>query len=67
MFPDLGHGVANIGIRKQQVVVLLCLPISESGELLRNCLEQANDDSDRDSLHIIAELLHGGSILSRRQ
>lgn len=67
MLANLGHGVANIWIRKQQVVVLLCFPIGESGEFLRNCLEQTNDDSDRDILHVIAELLHSSRILPRCQ
>lgn len=64
MLADLGHGIADVGIRVQQVVVLLRLPIRECRQLLRDGLEQTNNHSDGRGLHVIAELLDGSGILA---
>lgn len=45
------------------MVVLVRFPVGKSRKLLRDGLEEANNDTDRRGLHIIAELLHSGSIL----
>lgn len=63
MLADLGHSVTNIGVRVEQVMMLLCFPVGERRELLRDRLEQADNDTNRSGLHIIAELIHSSSIL----
>lgn len=63
MLADLGHRVANIGVRVEQVMMLLRFPVGEGRELLRDRLEQANNDPNWGRLHIMAELLHSDSVL----
>lgn len=63
MLADFRHGAAHIRVRVQQVVVLLRLPVRERRKLLRNCLEQTDNDANRSGLHVSAELIHGSRIL----
>lgn len=65
MLSDLGHGVADIGVRVEQVVVLVRFPVREGWQLLGNSLEKTNNNPDRRSLHIVAELVHGSRVLLR--
>lgn len=59
MSTDFGHCVANGGVGSQQVVVLPGVPLGEAGELLADGAEEADDDTDRSALHVIAELPDG--------
>lgn len=61
------HGGTHVGIRVKQVVMLLRLPIREGGQLLRDSLEQADNNADRSGLHIGAEFIHGSRILKSYQ
>lgn len=63
MLTDLRHGVAHIRIRVQQLVVLLRVPLGEGGQLLRDGLEQPDNNPDGSGLHVGAELVNGGLIL----
>lgn len=63
MLANFRHGGTHVGIRVKQVVMLLRLPIREGGQLLRDRLEQTNNHTDRSSLHIGAEFIHGSRIL----
>lgn len=63
MLADLGHRVTNVGVGVEQMVMLLCFPVGERREFLRDRLEQAHDDTNRRGLHIIAELVDSTSIL----
>lgn len=58
MLPDFSHSATHIGVGGQQVVVFLGLPIRESGQLLRDCLEQADNNTNWRCLHVIAEFVH---------
>lgn len=60
---DLGHGLADIRVGGKQLVVLASLPVSESGQLLGNSLEKADDDTDRGRLHVVAELVDSRDVL----
>lgn len=64
MSSDFGHGVADIGIRVEQVVMLVSLPIRKGWQLLGDGLEKTHDNPDGRGLHVIAELLHGSRILT---
>lgn len=63
---DLGHGIANVRIRVQQVVVFLRLPVSECGQLLGNGLEKADNHANGSGLHVVAEFLDGSGVLRMR-
>lgn len=63
VLPDFGHGVADVGVGVEDVMVLLGVPVGESGELLGDRLEEANNDTHWSALHVMAELLNSSSIL----
>jgi hypothetical protein len=63
MLPDFGHGVAHIRVGVEEMMVLVGLPVGESGEFLRDGLEETYNDTDRRGLHVIAELLDRSSVL----
>lgn len=54
---DLSHGLTNGRVVVEQLAVASGIPLSESGQLLRNSVEQADDDADRNGLHVGAELV----------
>jgi len=62
MVTDLSHCIANVLVRGEEVVMFGSVPFQETGQLLRNSLEEAHDDANRRRLHIVTELFHGGSI-----
>ena len=62
---DLGHRVANIRVRLEQVVMFLRLPFGEGRQFLRDRLEQADNNPNWSGLHVLAKLLHRSGILDR--
>lgn len=67
MLANFGHGSTHVRIRVKQVVMLLRLPIRESGQLLRDRLEQTDNHADRSGLHVSAEFIHSSRILRSHQ
>ena len=66
VLPNLSHGLANIKVGGKQLVVLACLPVSESRQLLGNSLEKADNDTHGCGFHVMAELVNGRDILRSR-
>lgn len=67
MLTDFGHSAAHIRVRVEQVVVLLRLPVRKCGQLLRDGLEQANNNANRSGLHVGAEFVHSRRILKEKK
>jgi len=57
MLLDFGQSIADGRIRVQELVMTASVPIHEVGQLLADGLEQANNDTDRSALHVVAELV----------
>ena len=67
MLTDFGHSAAHVRVRVEQVVVLLRLPVRKCGQLLRDGLEQANNNANRSGLHVGAEFVHSRRILKEKK
>ena len=62
MIADFTHGVADLGIRCQESMVLVGIPIDDCRQLLRDSLEEANDHTYWCSLHVVAEFVDSGVV-----
>lgn len=67
MLTDFGHSAAHVRVRVEQVVVLLRLPVRKCGQLLRDGLEQANNNANWSGLHVGAEFVHSRRILVKKK
>lgn len=63
MITDFGQRIAHGRIGVEQIVMLARIPLVESWELLRDGLEETYNDPNWCCLHVVAELLHGDSVL----
>jgi hypothetical protein len=63
MLAHFGHGVAHVNIGVQQMVVLVRFPVREWRKLLRDGLEETNNNTNGSGLHIIAKFFSSSSIL----
>ncbi len=62
MLSNFRHSAANVGIRRQQGVMLGRVPFQEGRQLLRDGLEQTNHHAHWSGFHIVAEFVDGGVV-----
>jgi len=62
MSPHFSHGFTDSDIVIKKLAMSSSVPFGERGKLLRNGVEEADDDSYRCGLHVIAELVDGSWI-----
>jgi len=62
VIPDFTHCIAYIRVRVEKVVMFRSIPFGESGELLRDSLEEANNDTNRGRFHVRTELVNSSAI-----
>lgn len=56
MFPHFSHGLTDGDVVVEKLAVSSSLPFGEGGKLLRDSMEETDDDADRSCLHVVAEL-----------
>jgi hypothetical protein len=61
---DLGHRITHGRVGVQEVMMFVGVPFAEGRKLLRNSLEESNNDTNRSRLHVSAEFIHCGSVLA---
>ncbi len=57
MLAHFSHGLADSGVVVEQLAVSPSVPLGEGGELLRNGVEEPDNDADGHRLHVATELL----------
>lgn len=70
MFGDVllnfSHGIANVGVGVENLMVLLGVPVGEGWKFLGNGLEKTNNDTNWSALHVVAELVNGSRVLRKK-
>lgn len=62
MLSNFGHGLADGNVIIKQLTVPASIPLREGGQLLRDGVEEANNDTNRSRLHVITELVNSDGV-----
>ena len=58
------HGVTYSRIGIERLMMFCRVPLVYRRKSLRNCREESHEDTNRDALHLVTEVLHDFTILN---
>lgn len=62
MFPHFGHRITHCNVVVEELSVSAGIPIREGWKLLRDGVEETNDDTNGGGLHVGTEFVDGSSV-----
>lgn len=62
MLSNFSHGLADGNVIIKQLTMSASIPLREGGQLLRDGVEEANNDTNRSRLHVITELVDSDGV-----
>lgn len=62
MFPHLGHGITDCDVVVEELAVSSSIPVGEGRELLRDGVEESDNNTNGCCFHIRAEFIDSGRI-----
>lgn len=62
MFPHFRHRLTDGNVVVEKLAMPPCFPLSEGRKLLRDGVEETDNDTNWSCFHVIAELVNGRSI-----